>query len=233
LRHVAVVAFAFLSASANAQGGLSEILAGKLLDPKVGQWALYDLYDANDQLIVGLRQAVVGEEKVGRKTGYWVELELVPKTGLRRTYRLLLTGPADNPKNVHEVWTKTELDDPVQLELNKDTLEQIGGGKKAKRKKAGKETVDTEMGPIEAMHYIYTTDEGEVSIWHSEDALPTGLVKFTSENGTVLLRSHGTGGEFGMSTMFPDEAAPGDEPLEPGPLRVIIRTPEGERTETP
>lgn len=222
-----------LGASAGAQGGLSEILAGKLIDPEVGQWALYDLYNANDELVVGLRQAVVGEEKVKRKTGYWVELELVPKRGLRMVYRLLLTGPASDPKNVHEVWTKSELDDPVQLELNEETLEQLGGDKKTKRKKAGRETVETDSGPIEAMHYVYETEEGEVSVWHNEEALPTGLVKFASKNGTVLLRSYGTGGRFGLSAMFPPEHADDDAPLEPGPLRVIIRTPEGERTETP
>lgn len=231
MRHVAVALIAISSAAAGAQGALTELLAGKLIDPEVGQWSLYDLSDSNGNVIVGLRQAIVGKEKVGRKTGYWVELELVPTKGLRTMYRMLLTGPANNSKNVHDVWTKLELDDPKQLELDRETLEQLAGGKKPKRKKVGEETVETESGPIEAMHYRYITDEGEVSLWHNDDALPTGLVRFTSKNGEVLLRSYGEGGRFGVSAMFPPDDVDGEEPLEPGPVRVIVRTADGERTE--
>ncbi len=230
---VAIALLIVTGATAGAQGALSELLAGKLIDPEVGQWALYDLYDADGRLVVGLRQAVVGEEEIGRKTGYWVELELVPKQGLRTIYRMLLTGPANNPKNVHQVWTKTELDDPQQLELDPESLKELAGGKKPKRKKIGEETVETESGPVEAMHYRYITDEDEVSLWHSNDALPTGLVRFKSKNGEVLLRSHGQGGQFGLSAMFPSEEVAAEEPLTPGPLRVIVRTSDGERTETP
>lgn len=233
LRHVVVTLFVAFSAVAGAQGALSEILAGKLIDPQVGQWALYDLFDENGRVVVGLRQAIVAEEMVGRKQGYWVELELIPKQGLRTVYRMLLTGPANNPKNVHEIWSKSELEEPVQLELNKEMLKELAGGKKPKRKKAGRETIETEGGPIEAMHYSYVTGENEVSLWHNEAALPTGLVKFSSKNGEVLLRSYGAGGQFGMSAMFPPEDAEGDEPLTPGPVRVIVRTAEGERTESP
>lgn len=230
---IATALLIFVTLTAGAQGALSELLAGKLIDPEVGQWALYDLHDQDGQLVLGLRQAVVGEEKVGRKTGYWVELELVPKLGLRTIYRMLLTGPANDPKNVHQVWTKTELDEPQQLELDPESLKELAGGKKPKRKKIGEEIVETESGPVEAMHYRYSIDDEEVSLWHSDDALPTGLVRFQSKNGDVLLRSHGQGGQFGLSAMFPSEADAAEEPLTPGPLRVIVRTPDGERTETP
>ncbi len=233
LRHVAVALFAiFSAATAGAQGALTELLAGKLVDPEVGQWALYDLYNADGQIVLGLRQAVVGEEDVGRKHGYWVELELVPKEGLRTIYRMLLTGPANDPKNVHQVWTKSELDEPKQLELDTESLKQLAGGKKPKRKKMERETIQTEGGPVEAMHYRYITEEGDVSLWHNDDVLPTGLVRFTSKNGEVLLRSYGMGGRYGMSAMFPETNDDG-EPLSPGPVRVIVRTPTGERTENP
>jgi hypothetical protein len=231
LRHVVVAIFIIFSAAAGAQGALTELLAGKLIDPEVGQWALYDLSDAEGRVIVGFRQAIVGEEKVGRKQGYWVELELVPRQGLRSIYRMLLTGPANNPKNVHEVWTKSELDEPEQLPLDEESLSELAGGKKPKRKKLGKETVETEGGPIEAMHYRYTSDDGEVSLWHSDDALPTGLVRFASTNGEVILRAYGIGGRFGMSAMFPPDGENVDEPLAPGPVRVIVRTATGDRTE--
>jgi len=229
-----VVAFiAISSAAVGAQGALTELLAGKLIDPEVGQWALYDLSDADGNVVIGLRQAIVGEEKIGRKRGYWVELELVPKQGLRMIYRMLLTGPANNPKNVHEVWTKSEFDEPEQFPLDEESLAELAGGKKPKRKKMGKEMVDTEGGPVEAMHYRYTADEGDASLWHSEDALPTGLVRFASANGEVLLRAYGIGGQFGMSAMFPPESSNEDGPLAPGPVRVIVRTSTGDRTENP
>jgi hypothetical protein len=234
LRYTAAVWFVGLTAlAASGQGAVSEILAGKLIDPEVGQWALYDLYDEHGRVVVGLRQAIVGEQKVGRETGYWVELELAPKQGLRTIYRLLLTGPADKPKNVHEVWVKSELDDPEQIPLDDVRLDALAGAKKPKRKRVGKETVETERGPIEAMHYIYKMDDGDISVWHNEDALPTGLVKFETANGKVMLRTYGAGGRLGASTMFPPEDVKAEGPMEPGPIRIIVRSGDQERIEEP
>ena len=99
----AALALAGAAGPLQAQGLMGDVLAGKLVNPEPGVFAWYDLMDAATQRIFYVRQAVVGEEKAGRKKGYWVETEVVPQTGFPAVYKMLVTGPASEPGNVHRL----------------------------------------------------------------------------------------------------------------------------------
>ena len=90
-------------ASVSAQGIMSDLMSGKLINPEVGAYAWYNLRDKTTGQEFFLRQAIVGMEKVNRKDAYWFETELVPRVGFPSIYKMLLTGPASDPKNVHRL----------------------------------------------------------------------------------------------------------------------------------
>jgi len=103
------VALAFLCAAAQGQGVISDVFSGSLVNPKVGAWAWYDINggrtaDGGVIRLGAMRLAIVGEEKVRDKQGYWLEMEYVPSVGYPSVYKMLLTGPAKDPANVHKMF---------------------------------------------------------------------------------------------------------------------------------
>ena len=197
---MAAAAVLIVSCPAVGQSGVEELLAGKLVKPEVGQWAWYTLSDVKSGRTYLLRQAVVGKEKVGMKTAHWVEFEVVPRLGFKTTYKLLMTGPATNPKNIHRAIVKTGQDPAIELPVPKDAKPPP----RTKRKSLGKEPVQTGVGVIEAEHFEVRTQKGEGSpseVWVSESIHPSGIVRLISPNGQMTLRSHGTGGEYGASVI--------------------------------
>jgi hypothetical protein len=104
-----LVALAFLCAAAEGQGVISDVFSGSLVNPKVGAWAWYDINggltaDGGVIRLGAMRLAIVGEEKVRDKQGYWLEMEYVPSVGYPSVYKMLLTGPAKDPANVHKMF---------------------------------------------------------------------------------------------------------------------------------
>lgn len=203
------------SAVAPAQGIIGDVLAGKLVKPKVGQWSWYDLVDTQSKRRYVLRQAIVGSEQVGRETGYWVEIELVPELGFPAFYKLLLTGPASNPANVHRVLLK-EGKDPVQ-ELPTEGLAGVPENAEApKQSSLGRVDVETPGGKVKAEHVILTQPDGAVELWLNDDVRPTGIVRMRAVYGELILRNHGEGGENAVSKLDQLAAQPGT-PGEGGP----------------
>lgn len=187
-----------LSASAGAQGVLSDVLTGKLVKPKVGQWAWYDLLDAPSGRKFALRQAIVGKEKVGRKNGHWLEIEIVPDVGAISIYKMLVTGPASDPKNIHKIRFKQGSDAAVDVPV--DALEAAPEDSgNAKRSSKGTVMLDTAKGPIESEHIVIQDGSSTYQIWLNDDVRPMGLVRMDSPNGKLFLRDYGEGGESGMS----------------------------------
>jgi hypothetical protein len=197
---IAAAAALVASGAAFGQGGVEELLAGKLVKPEVGQWSWYTLSDVKSGRTYLLRQAVVGKEKVGMKTAHWVEFEVVPRVGFKTVYKMLMTGPATNPKNIHRAILKSGEDPAVELPVPKDAKP----APRAKRKSLGKEPVQTGMGIVEAEHFEVRSPSGDgppKEIWVSERIHPSGIVRLLSPNGEMSLRSHGTGGEYGESVI--------------------------------
>lgn len=228
--------------AAFAQGMMSDLMSGKLVNPEVGAFAWYNLKDTGSGREFFLRQAIVGEEKVKRKTAYWLETELIPRLGYSSVYKMLLTGPASNPKNVHRLLVR-EGDGAVQ-EISLDGEERGGGDKEAPRELVGAETIALPAAEIEAEHYIVGEGDTKTELWVSDAVPPMGLVKMESSQGELMLQRYGVGGKDGQSALGPpsptaetreeeepvEEASPApDEPTEKPAVRKNFGAPRGGR----
>jgi len=208
--------------SVSAQGIMSDLMSGKLINPEVGAYAWYNLKDKTTGQEFFLRQAIVGMEKVNRKDAYWFETELVPRVGFPSIYKMLLTGPASDPKNVHRLVVR-EGEGAVQeisLEEGADWKEE----KELTREALGMETLTIPGGDIQAEHYIIKDGEPATEIWISEQVPPMGLVKMTNAEGELSLQRHGVGGKDGQSALpetgstgapAPESESTPDESAEP------------------
>lgn len=186
-------------ARVSAQGIMSDLMSGKLINPQVGAYAWYNLTDKSTGQEYFLRQAIVGLEKVNKKDAYWLETELVPRVGFSSVYKMLLTGPASDPRNVHRLVVR-EGDGAVQeisLEEGSDWKED----KELPREALGVETVTLPGGDIQAEHYIVKDGEPATEIWISEQVPPMGLVKMKNAEGELSLQRHGVGGKDGQSSL--------------------------------
>lgn len=203
-------------AAAGAQGVVNDLLAGKLLDPRVGQWAWYTLESADDDQRYAIRQAIVGSETVGRRTGYWLEVEIVPEVGYKILYKMLLTGPASDPRNVHRIIAKHGLD--PAFEVPRGAHGEDSDTPRARRRSQGMEDVVTPSGIIRAERFEVTQGDQTLNLWIHNDVLPTGIVRLQSPEGDMLLRNYGIGGRDAESLIeSPDEVQPmpprgGEEP---------------------
>lgn len=189
-----------------AQGIMSDLMSGKLVDPEVGVFAWYDLKDNATGKSFFLRQAVVGAEQVKRKDGYWLETEIIPRVGFSTVYKMLLTGPASDPGNVHRLLVR-EGDNIVQ-EVELGDAERGGSDEDAPRERLGREQVRFPGGQIEAEHYVIDSDAGKTEIWISDKVRPMGLVRMTSPQGELSLQRYGVGGKDGESAIPAPKAAP-------------------------
>ena len=199
---VLVIVFAAGQVPASAQGVVGDLLAGKLVDPKVGQWAWYDLSSGRDSKKVVVRQAIVGEEKVARKTGYWVEFEIVPEVGYRVIYKMLLTGPASDPRNIIRVIEKTGPEPAVELDVTGAGDAESEDKAKSSREPVGDEEITTLDGVIRAEHYKVQQGGQTMDVWINDAIKPTGIVRLDSLDGRMVLRNHGVGGEYAKSVIL-------------------------------
>ena len=186
--------------ASSAQGIVGDLLAGKLVNPKVGQWAWYDLGAGKGGKKFVVRQAIVGEEKVGRKNGYWVEFEIVPEVGFRSVYKMLLTGPASDPDNIIRVIEKNGPEPAVEIEVD-HTASAEEPPAEPERKSVGSEKVPTLEGEVQAEHFEVAHGGKKMDVWINERVNPSGIVKLRSIDGEMTLRNHGNGGEFASSVI--------------------------------
>ncbi len=188
-----------LPEGASAQGMMSDLLMGKLINPQVGAYAWYTLKDQATGQEYFLRQAIVGTEKVKRKDAWWLETELVPKVGFSSVYKMLLTGPAGEPENVKRLFVR-EGNGAVQ-EISMENGGNWEDDKDIPRESAGIETITLPSGDIQAEHYIVKDGEPPTEIWISEQVSPMGLVKMKNSEGELNLQRFGNGGKDGQSAI--------------------------------
>lgn len=217
-----VAAWACLASSSFAQGALGDFLAGNLVKPAEGQWAWYDIAEKASGLTYSVRQAIVGSEKVGKKAGWWFEMEVVPPVGFAQVYRMLLTGPASDPQNIHKMFVEDGQSPPREIPVDRNAAEK-GAMQTAEKTLVGTETVKYLKGSIEAEHYVFETPDEKLDVWINEEVAPTGIVRIASPSGDLILREYGVGGEelegtsvepSGPKTNIsikPRESAPKDE----------------------
>lgn len=196
-----------VSSGAMAQGLLADVFAGKLIEPEVGVYAWYELTDAESSMKFFLRQAIIDEEKVKRKDGFWVETELTPQVGYPMIYKMLITGPAYEAGNVHKIIFKEGNDDPQEIPVDP---EMFTGARpdEGKREALPAETLTIDGNELVCEHFR-VDQEGEVTeVWLNNTVRPIGVVKMTTPQGTLQLQRFGKGG--------PDAASAFDRVPPPG-----------------
>ncbi|MBL7644973.1 MAG: hypothetical protein JNK74_02175 [Candidatus Hydrogenedentes bacterium] len=211
MKKLLVIALALLAAlpeGARAQGMMSDLLLGKLVNPEVGAYAWYSLKDQASGQEYFLRQAIVGTEKIKRKEAWWLETELVPKVGFSSVYKMLLTGPASEPDNVKRLLVR-EGNGAVQ-EITMENGGDWEDDADIPRESAGIETITLPSGEIQAEHYIVKDGEPPTEIWISEQVPPMGLVKMKNSEGELVLQRFGNGGKDGQ-TAIPTETVQSGE----------------------
>ena len=239
-----VLLLALSCATAQGQGVISDVFSGKLVNPKVGAWAWYDVTgdqteDGGTVQLGKMRLAIVGEETVKGKQGYWLEMEYIPSLGYPSIYKMLLTGPADDPANVQKVFRRdgTEKKEEVPVkpegkEKDKDKAEQSPAKPKPEpeRKLVGEEDIATSRGNVQgggasvtlhARHYEVVDGDSTLDIWLNESVSPMGIVQMKSAEGGLLLRDYGTGGPYARSVI--DEPPPTANENPKGGVKVDVR----------
>ncbi len=209
---LAVLALLTVSLGARAQDVFGAVLTGSLVKPQVGAWAWYDLSDKVAKTSFIMRLAIVGSEKVGGKDGYWLEIQVVPTLGYEAVYKMLLTGPAKDPANIHKVFLREGLNSAEEVPVSGICSKEEGkakkeakGGVTAETKPAekdeqgdkslvGTEDVKTLGGVVSAQHYVVKTAGEAVDVWLNDAVAPMGVVQLKSERGTLALRNNGVGG---------------------------------------
>jgi len=183
------------------------VLNGSLVKPQVGAWAWYDLSNTEDKTNFVMRLAIVGKEKVKGKDGYWLEVQVVPSLGYETVYKLLLTGPASDPANIHKMFVRDGVNkveevpvagqDSKPEEKKKGKKSETGNAKQGAqpdKSLVGDEDVKTLEGNVGAQHFAMKEDDKPVDVWLNDSISPMGVVQLKSESGTLVLRNHGMGG---------------------------------------
>jgi hypothetical protein len=238
-------ALTLLCFAAQGQGVISDVFSGSLVNPKVGAWAWYEINGgaAPDGGIVRLgtmRLAIVGEEKVGDKQGYWLEMEYVPSVGYPSVYKMLLTGPAKDPANVHKMFLREGIEKKQEVSLKSEGQDKKGKadppkGKKddtaavtppepatePNRKLVDETDITTASGVVHAQHYEVSGGDGKMDIWLNESVCPMGIVKMKSAEGSLLLREYGAGGPGARSVI--DDPPPTAGKDAKGGVKVDVR----------
>lgn len=205
--YIATAGILLASLNGSAQGVLSDVMSGALINPEVGVYAWYELKDAETGQKLFMRQAIVGQKEVNGKPGYYLETEVVPEIGFPVIYKMLLTGPASAVENVHEIVVKEGMEPAETLPLDvlkSDTPSEETGS----RTSIGREQVATPAGDIDAEHFTITQGSQKTEVWVNDTIRPMGIVKMVSEDGELVLTRHGKGGadaESALNRKIPEE----------------------------
>ncbi|HQN01749.1 MAG TPA: hypothetical protein PLL36_11765, partial [Candidatus Hydrogenedentes bacterium] len=222
-RFFLVMLIALMSGVALGQGIFSDVMSGKLISPEVGVFAWYELKDEATGQKLYMRQAIVGEKKVEGKQGYYLETEVMPEIGFPIIYKMLLTGPASDPANVHEIMVKdgAKRVEHIPVDVLKES-ENEGEEQKTLRESLGKETITTPAGAIETEHFTLTQGDSASEVWLNNDVRPMGIVRLTSPEGELLLTRFGTGGpdaESAIDRKLKEQEEDVKVEVTPGPSR--------------
>ena len=198
-RLVLTMTCCLFAAGAWGQGILGDILAGKLIEPEVGVFAWYEVTDAATGRKLWLRLAIVDKERVKLRTGYWLETEVKPQVGFPEVYKMLLTGPANDPENVHRIVVQ-QGGEPAR-EIAVDETENPEEAPKPERRSVGMEEITYGQETIEAEHIVIGEGADQVEVWINEKVRPMGVVRLVSGQGELQLQRYGKGGADARSAI--------------------------------
>lgn len=206
-RLLLVLICAMATSTSHAQGVISQLLSGQMVNPRVGVWAWYELTDSATGEKYFLRQAIVGEERDGKKIGQWLEVQVRPQVGFPTTYKMLLTGPASDPANIKRIYYQSG-NDPIQR-IEPETLEPDKPAADPQPEPVNQQTIETPNGPI-VCNYYKLADGTE--FWLSDAVPPMGIVRLKSSEGELRLERFGEGGPDAATALVTEEDKDAKQP---------------------
>jgi hypothetical protein len=186
-------------------------------EAKVGQWASYDVTGGQADGSK-LKFAIVGSERRGDTTLYWLEIAGSSAQDPRRNgiMQMLVPGPGARATSIHGMILKVGSQPAMKLSpqmlgmmgshMAQDNIALEFARQCATGRVVGPETVTVPAGSIPAIH-VTSADGGEA--WLAKD-IPFGLVKAIGKQGTLVLTGHGLDAKSSIVE------TPQDMPMIPG-----------------
>lgn len=155
-------------------------------NPVVGAGAEYQTQSPAQQQPTAATVAIIGEEDVNGKAGYWREESWQnPRAGGTAYMKMLIVMDGDNlrgVKIVQQLHGSRPIELPMQMFGNGPEPQPADITKQAQD--LGSESVTVPAGTFTCEHY--RTAEGD-DVWISSKASPWGLVKMTGNHGNMTL----------------------------------------------
>jgi len=184
-------------ASAGAASADSGLLSqfDRLVNPKVGQWTVYEVRDAATGKELRVRQAIVGTETVDGGDAYWIETDVMLRSGSRLIRKMLVAIGPTGPERVLKIIEKTGAEPARYVPVPELTdAEQSENGRQPDIEEVGDETIKTEAGEFRTRHIRIKSDEGIQDVWVSDEVGLSGTVRTMSEAGEMILVAYGKSG---------------------------------------
>ncbi len=156
--------------------------------PKVGSGAIYEVQHPQRGKMQ-MEIAVVGEEKTGEKTAYWLEMRVQESEKSRVIVKSLVVLEGQKSDVLRTIVQNNEgppMEFPVAMQRNMNSPagpapEDI----RAIAEYVGTETVTIPAGSFTCEHFRMKDGSGDV--WVSEKVAPYGIVKATGRAGSMVL----------------------------------------------
>jgi hypothetical protein len=201
---------------AAAAGGPAE-LCRAASEAKIGQWASYDVSGGQADGSK-LKFAIVGSERRGDTTLYWLEIAGSSAQNPSRNgiMQMLVPGPGARATSIHGMVVKVGSQPALRMSpqmlgmmgshMAHDNMAMEFARQCATGRVVGPETVTVPAGAIPAIH-VQSADGGDA--WLAKD-IPFGLVKAVGRQGTLVLTGHGSDAKSSITE------APQEMPIIPG-----------------
>ncbi|MCL6567095.1 MAG: hypothetical protein K6U09_11820 [Acidobacteriia bacterium] len=133
--------------------------------------------------------AVVGEEKAGEKTAYWLEMRMQAPDKGRVIVKSLVVfegQKSDALRLIVQSEDELPMEFPVQMRRNmSNSTNPAAEDIRAIAEHVGTETITTPAGSFTCEHFRMKDGSGEA--WVSQKVAPYGIVKMTSREGSMVL----------------------------------------------
>ncbi len=186
-------------------------------EAKLGQWASYDVRGGQADGSK-LKFAIVGSDRRGDTTLYWLEIAGGAATDPSRNgiMQILVPGPGARATSIHGMIVKIGSQPAMKMSpqmlgmmgshMAQDNMAMEFARQCATGRVVGPETVTVPAGAIPAIH-VKSADGGDA--WLAKD-IPFGLVKAVGKQGTLVLTGHGSDAKSSIAE------TPQEMPIIPG-----------------
>jgi hypothetical protein len=160
--------------------------------PVVGSGAAYEMTDRNGTKSQ-MEMTIVGQEDVGGKPGFWMEMAVASPRGGGQMYMKYLLAPGNNGMAPTRMIMQMPPQDPMEMDMSMMMNRGgrgPGGGSiptdvRSKAELVGTESVTVPAGTFTAEHY--RAKDGSGDVWITDKVAPWGLVKTQGKDSSIVL----------------------------------------------